>query len=179
MAGDWLKIQVATPDKPEVHALAAALGIDADAVFGKCFRVWAWFDAQTEDGNAHGVTKTLIDRITSVAGFADAMASVGWLHDTADGLRLPHFDRHNGKTAKTRALTAVRVDRLRNASRNDDVTPRALPREEKRREENKKPTPSIGRKKEDDAFIKGLEGQSPFEEAAARRGNGVAYAKQQ
>jgi DNA replication protein DnaT len=40
MAGDWIKILAATPDKPEVFALAQRLGIDADAALGKLVRVW-------------------------------------------------------------------------------------------------------------------------------------------
>lgn len=126
---EWIKIELVTPDKPEIHGIAATLNLDPDAVFGKCFRVWAWFDQHTVDGNAVSVTKTLVDRIAGVAGFADAMGKVGWLTGSAEGLQLPHFDRHNGKTAKTRALTALRVKRKRNADGNDDVTRAALPRE--------------------------------------------------
>ena len=32
MAGDWLKLEVATSDKPEVWQMAESLGIDPDAV---------------------------------------------------------------------------------------------------------------------------------------------------
>jgi hypothetical protein len=135
MAGDWIKIEVTTPDKPEVHQIAEQLGIDPDAVLGKLIRVWAWADQQTFDGNAVGVTRSLLDRLTGVAGFAESMVSTGWLINENGSLMFPHFGRHNGKTAKTRALTRKRVQEHRNAN----VTPTALPREEIEKSKKSKP----------------------------------------
>jgi hypothetical protein len=146
MAGDWIKLEIATSDKPEVWQIAESLGIDPDAVVGKLIRVWAWFDQQTLDGNAKGnaasVTKSatmaLLDRKVGVTGFCAAMVSVGWMLEDGVAVTLPNFDRHNGKTAKTRALTAKRVSEHKkkgNATANALVTVDALPREEKRREE--------------------------------------------
>jgi hypothetical protein len=60
MAGFWIKFDTSTSDKPEVWAIAGQLGIDPDAVVGKLLRVWAWFDDQTETGNAPTVTKSLL-----------------------------------------------------------------------------------------------------------------------
>lgn len=144
MAGDWLKMEATLPEKPEVWQIAGLLGIDPDAVVGKLFKVWRWFDQQTEDGNALGVTYALVDSTTSVTGFGEAMALCGWLEQDGSILRLPKFDRHNGKTAKNRALTAKRVAKSKgksNAEGNGEVTQKvthaALPREEKRREEKK------------------------------------------
>jgi len=140
MAGDWIKMELTTPDKPEVFAIAEAFDIDPDAAFGKLFRVWAWFDQHTENGNAPTVTKTLINRITSVIGFADAMVDAGWLVQTDDGLEVPNFERHNGETGKKRALTAKRQAKHKNKVNekgNGKVTPAALPKEEKRREDIK------------------------------------------
>lgn len=136
----WLKVEIETPDKPEIWAMAEMLAIDADTVFGKVFRVWKWFDQHTEDGNAAGVTFLLVDRVTGISGFAVAMEKVGWLVTTDDGLSLPKFDRHNGQTAKNRANTAARVAKHKaaNAKGNDMVTreplPTALPRERKEKE---------------------------------------------
>lgn len=147
MAGDWLKIEKITPDKPEIEAIAATLDMDPDTVFGKCFRVWRWFDDHTEDGNAPRVSKTSIDRRVGVTGFADAMETAGWLASTPEGVSLVNFDRHNGETSKGRALTAKRVAKHKaaaNAKANGDsvsmVTQGALPREEKRTEEKIPPT---------------------------------------
>jgi len=121
MAFAWIKIEDSTPDKPEVWKMAEKLGIDADAVLGKLVRVWIWADQQTIDGNAHSVTKALLDRTASVAGFADAMITVGWLRTVEDGVQFHNFDRHNGETAKKRALTRRRVEKHRSGNA-DSVT---------------------------------------------------------
>ena len=139
MAGDWIKFELSTPDKPEVWAIADSLSIDPDAVVGKLMRVWGWFDQQTETGNAPSVSKMLLDRLVGVNGFCKAVIDAGWMQDDGSTLTLPHFDRHNGKTAKNRALTAKRVAGHKaktNAEGNEKLTQDALPREEKRREDN-------------------------------------------
>lgn len=128
MAGDWIKIECVTPSKPEIFAIAEELGIDPDAVLGKVIRVWIWADQQTITGNAPSVTQAVIDRVAGLIGLGQALAKVGWLVVEKDGVSFPNFDRHNGNTAKTRALTQRRVQRKRNA---DSVT-EAFP--EKRRE---------------------------------------------
>lgn len=157
MAGEWIKMETSTPDKPEVFAIAARMGWDdPDLVVGKLFRVWRWFDQHTEKGNAPSVTTALLDRISGVTGFAEAMQSVGWLHVTKSGVDLPNFDRHCGKTAKDRALTAKRVANHKsngkgnapgngegNATGNGASVSRALPREEKKRIK-KPPNPQGG-----------------------------------
>ena len=79
MAGDWLKVEVALPDKPEVWQIAGIIGLDPDAVVGKLIKVWRWFDAHTENGNAPGVTFALVDSKAGVTGFAEAMSLCGWL----------------------------------------------------------------------------------------------------
>lgn len=141
MAGEWLKMEACTPEKSEVLAITARMGWDdADLTVGKLFRIWRWFDQQTTDGNACGVTTALLDRIVGVTGFCEAMHSVGWLCINDTGISLPNFERHNGNTAKSRALTAKRVANHKanakaNAQGNADTVSSALPREEKRREE--------------------------------------------
>ena len=138
MAGDWIKMEVCTPEKPEVLAITVRMGWDdADKTIGVLFRVWRWFDQHTEDGNAESVTSALLDRIIGVTGFCEAMVSVGWLIIKSDGLSLPNFDRHNGKTAKSRAQGAKRAAAFKsNAKSNGGSVTSALPREEKRREES-------------------------------------------
>lgn len=147
MAGDWIKLEHWTPDKPEVFRMADILDIDPDAVCGKLARIWIWADQQTVDGvtqvkrecNAVSVTKKMIDRLASVARFADALIQVGWLEETADGVRFVNFDRHNGETAKKRAQNNKRVKKHRESVTqvkrecNAPSVTSALP--EKRREE--------------------------------------------
>ncbi len=144
MAGDWIKMECNTPDKPEVLAITAKMGWDdTDLTVGKLFRLWRWFDQHTTEGNAVSVTAALLNRYLCVSGFVEIVASVGWLVITDEGVSLPKFEKHNSATAKQRAQTAKRVSKHKsNAEGNaDSVTKtvtRALPREEKRREEKKK-----------------------------------------
>lgn len=129
MAGDWLKVEEAMPDKPEVFAIAARLDIDPDAVAGKLIRVWSW---ASRNCHGDGVTKTsskrAIDRAASVTGFADAMIEVGWLAEAGDELKFPNFDRHNSETAKERGLAFIRKQKQRgekassSRTRHADVT---------------------------------------------------------
>lgn len=135
-----MKIDLELSDKPEVHAIAGMLNIDPDAVVGKLLRVWQWFDKHTTDGNAHGVTYSLPDRIVGVTGFGEAMAFVGWLEQHDKTLVMPNFDRHTSASAKKRASTAKRVadhkaksNAKGNAGSVSDALPSELPREEKRR----------------------------------------------
>ena len=55
MASNWIKVEVITPDKPEIFKLAEILNIDPDAALGKAIRFWVWADQQTIDGNADSV----------------------------------------------------------------------------------------------------------------------------
>lgn len=136
----WLKIETHTPDKPEVFDISDQLGISSDDAFGKCFRVWCWFDAHTTNGktNGIGVSDSLIDRVAGVSGFAKAMHSAGWLDWDGECYAMPNFDSHNGESAKQRALTAKRVAKhteKTNAKTNAPSVTTPLAREEKRREE--------------------------------------------
>ena len=146
MAGDWLKVEKVTPKKPEILEMASILELSPDEVFGKLFRIWAWADDHTEDGNAFGVTPALLDSEMCVTGFARAMQEVGWLEyleksDSAPrgGVVFVNFERHNGQTGKRRALTAIRVAKSRASTTKDSngrsVT-ESLPEQSRAREEN-------------------------------------------
>jgi hypothetical protein len=133
VAGDWIKLEAATVDKPEVFAIAETLSCSQGDAFLGCVNLWIWEDKQSRNGHALGVTKTTIDRVSGVTGFADALIEVGWLNDKNGTLSLPNFDRHNGKTAKERALANKRKVTERSRSERD----KSVTREEKRREEKK------------------------------------------
>jgi hypothetical protein len=156
MAGEWIKVEKATPDKPEILRMARELCIDRDAVFGKLILIWMWFDQNSVDGVVDGAVDADVDAVVRMTGFASVMRSVGWLFDKPDdeadptihsthipGLALPNFDRHNGETAKKRALRNDRQAKWRSKSvdvyvdAHVDTTSstKASTREEKRREE--------------------------------------------
>lgn len=129
------------PDKPEVSIIAEALNIDPDAVIGKLIRFWLWCDQQSISGNALNVTKMFLDRLVHQPGFSDALIKADWLQVRSGSLEVPHFDRHNGQTAKARALANRRIAKHRatkapkcNASSVTSPLQKALPEEEEEEE---------------------------------------------
>lgn len=118
-------------EDPAVIAMASKLEVDESQVVGWLHRFWSWANRQTTDGNARSVTESWIDRYVRAPGFSVALKEVGWLNIRTDGIGVPKFERYNGKSAKTRALTARRVESHRNAS----IVTSPLP--EKRREEKR------------------------------------------
>jgi len=141
MAGDWIKMRCNLDTDPAVFQMAAALQMDELAVVGRLWKVWAWADQHIADCNAVSVTANVLDRITTTPGFAEAMRKVGWLEGRDGDLSFPHFDRHNGQTAKKRALTKNRVEK----TRDDSVTHSALHKRYQRREEKIYKTPPRAR----------------------------------
>lgn len=115
MSFHWIKVETNTPDKPEVIAMARVLRLkDPDTVTGKLLRVWAWADANSVDGHNLSITPEFIDRITACRGFARAMQAVGWLQHGENGLlSFPGFERHNGESAKKRAMESRKKQRQR------------------------------------------------------------------
>src|SRR5689334_12941030 len=113
MAGDWIKIDHVTPDKPEVHLIASDLGIEPNSVLGALVRLWIWADQQTITGCAPSVTKSVIDRVACAPGLADSLQKRGWIRLDGTGAEFPNFERHNGNTAKTRALSLKRMRKAR------------------------------------------------------------------
>lgn len=152
MASNWIKIEVITPDKPEIYELSELLSLDPDAVLGKLIRIWAWADQQTIDGNAKSnatsVTKIAIDRMAFMSGFAEAMLKVGWLKYEDEVLIFPNFERHNGESSKKRALTNRRVAKHRTEKQESNAgsvtkgvsngDQKELPEEEEEEEEEDK-----------------------------------------
>lgn len=137
MAGDWIKMRVDLADDPAVIGMANTLKIDEYQVIGRLHKLWSWADKHSVDGSVPHITGKWIDKHLEKAGFSSQMANVGWLIFDATGVTFPNFDRHNGKSAKSRAENTERV-RLSRKERDKNVT-----REEKRREESKPPIPAM------------------------------------
>jgi len=136
MAGDWLKVEKDTPVKPEVVAIAGALGISTDEAFAKCFRFWAWADSHTLDGTIRNVTATWVDSFVGAAGFATALEKVSWLRLRSDGIELPNFGKHCGAPAKARAADALRKRTSRaSRARPENVRSQTGQNPDQRREE--------------------------------------------
>lgn len=144
--GYWIKVEHQLPDKPEVLAIAAELGVTPNAVLGMLLRVWIWADAQLRDGYAPSVTLASLDHVAGASGFGEAMRNAGWIVVKRGGLFFPNFDRHNGQTAKSRALTSIRMLRKRYA----DVTPPPSPKNQRQiQNQEEPPTPSPSEAKTD------------------------------
>ncbi len=110
MAGDWIPFDHDLPDKAEVLAIMEKTGTSlADTLLRLC-RMWIWFDRHTLDGkcNAFGVTG-LLQKCGGDKQFWGAVAAVGWLLITEDGLEVPKFAERFGSSARRRLLTAKRV----------------------------------------------------------------------
>ena len=123
MAGDWIKLQHVTPDKPEIYRIAAELGVTPEDAFGRCCRVWIWADQQSLNGHALSVTNVTLDSVARRDGFATALLASGWLVSNHDGtISFPNFTRHNGETAKNRALAAERKAKQRAENHGGAVT---------------------------------------------------------
>ncbi len=159
---NWIKIETTLIDKPEVVELAWLLKLTRFDIVGRLVAFWSWVDSHSADGNARGVTKEFVDEIAGVQKFADAMEKVGWLivknggisskrSGRIEGISIPNFQRHNGKSAKNRVLTAERVKR----SRNDGSVTKSAP--EKNREEKRREDEIEERKEEKKSAAKGKE----------------------
>lgn len=100
MAGDWMKVELATVDKPETYELARILGCHHDRALGMCVRFWAWANAATDDGILRGMRLEDVDAIVRRKNFGGALVKVGWLSVEKNvGLTIPNFDRHNPQSA--------------------------------------------------------------------------------
>lgn len=147
MAGDWIKWTKGLHRKREVISMSARLNTSPAHVAGMCMILWEWLDENISssqvDRNGSAVVTlgalqiSFLDTLVGASGFAAAMSAEGWLNCRSGSLTVPNYARHNGQTAKDRALTAERVARHRgkgNSCAVTDVTVSPLP--EKRREED-------------------------------------------
>ena len=148
MAVGWIKVETCTPGKAEIIRLARLLSMKHDEALGVVIRFWVWADSNTVDGVVDGVAPTDVDAVLSCPGLCRGLEAVGWLviDKEKERISIPKFERHNGESAKKRALNTERQSRWRNAHVDAVVDGGALP--EKRREE-KKETKSIVRLKPD------------------------------
>ena len=152
MAGDWIKIRTNLATDPAVKAIARALKLDPFSVVGRLHAFWAWADQHTNDGEIPWMTFEDIDDVADKRGFAAQLAAIGWLEQLENAVRLPHFERHNGDSAKRRAMEMDKKRRQREGDNTPPTGPAVVPmpsgqnadktgtREEKRRGEETRAT---------------------------------------
>ena len=114
MAGDWMKVEKATPNKKKMRNIARICGVSRHEAFGAWFDLMCWFDGETADGHVDEHSPEDCDEIGGLPGLGRAMEVVGWLEFTSDGGTIVrNWDEHNGASAKKRGLTNRRVAMLR------------------------------------------------------------------
>lgn len=177
MAGDWIKWSKGLGRKPEVMQIAVRLKLSRHAVAGLLMEVWEWADDNVLiDESASGFdpdncpgsvrlgdeSKQLFDATFAVSGLADALAAVNWIEVRSGSLTFPNFARHNGKSAKARALDTARKRAERgkpapNLSGSQPDKNRTRAKESQREPKKDPPTPTgvdarVGSKNEDPRF---------------------------
>lgn len=118
----WIKVRTDLHEQREVILAARKLGLPALHVAGAFIRFWGWADGQTTDGDLPGVQPPDIDALVAIPGFAAAAQSAGWLVADDRGCIIPNHHRHNGESAKRRALATERKAAERLRKRHADVT---------------------------------------------------------
>lgn len=105
-----MKVEEATPDKPEIAILARKLGVSVAEAFLNWFRLYRWAGRVTTDGFVRSVSVSDADILSGARpGTCNALGSsdIGWIEARSDGLQFVKWDRHNSKSAKARALDAA------------------------------------------------------------------------
>lgn len=134
MAGDWIKWTKGLVDHPKVVRISSALNADRMRTASALMVLWEWADGITANGIVTGVSASIVDDVSRTPGLSKAMMSVGWLVEDAQGLVFPDFERHNGQSAKRRAMEAERKRGRRTSAFDADIL-RTKSGPEKRREE--------------------------------------------
>ena len=88
---------------PKLVRILSATNSDKFRVIGGLHAVWSIFDTHTHDGVLDGYTAETLDHIIGWTGFSAALIAVDWLKETPQGLVMPEFIEHNGKSGKRRA----------------------------------------------------------------------------
>lgn len=113
IAGDWIKVEQATVDKPEVLRLADLLSWDRRQALGLLVEFWCWLDknlSRSCPDFVRNMSRKSLDEVLHVPGFSAALEVIGWakFDDEKAVMTIINASRHNGITAKTRALDAKR-----------------------------------------------------------------------
>lgn len=112
MAGEWIPYDVCLPQKPEVLELVDRTGLPVDQVVGRLVLLWGWASLNSSDGTARLSVRLLCRICGGDEEFWMAVQDVGWLVVDADNgtVAIPGWERRFSKSAKARALHAVRAD---------------------------------------------------------------------
>lgn len=145
MAGEWIPVDIAIGQKPEILELCEIANVGVEVAVYRVFSLWGWFSLNSADGAVRATPA----RLTRVCGgdvdFWRAVESVGWLDfDEDEGTAtIPGWKDRFSAGAKARANHAKNQRKYREKQQSDaSVTvgshksDSALSREEKRLQEN-------------------------------------------
>lgn len=119
MADEWIKMRRNLAGDPAVIAVARTLGVKPFEVVGMLHSFWSWADEHTVDGEIPAADARFVDDLVRRRGFAGALQAQEWLTVHKDGITIPHFTRHNGKSAKVRAGEALAKRQRREKAKRD------------------------------------------------------------
>lgn len=108
MAGEWIKLEKSTPDKPEVFAVSRMCKVSHGDAFLAIMRLFIWADSATEDGIIRFFSASDADKIGNLCGLGDALLRTGWISISGDDMVFCKWERHNGASSKRRALDCER-----------------------------------------------------------------------
>ena len=134
----WIKIRGDIFDDPRVLTLSDICRTETEHTVGLLVRFWSWADRHTVDGTGLKISTTRIDRLVNCEGFAAALLEIGWLEGVDGDYSIPRFLRHNGESAKARALESEAKDirrKIKNLSDKCRTNTEENVGPEKRREE--------------------------------------------
>jgi hypothetical protein len=110
----WIKVETHTPDKQEIRHIARSCNVSKADAFSAWFRLWSWFDGETADGHMSFLTMADCDEVAKLPGIGKALAAVQWIEFSDDGGAIIfNWDRHNGESAKKRAVNQKRMNNKR------------------------------------------------------------------
>lgn len=132
----WIKMRSNLTNDPDVIAVAADLSMDEFSVVGRLHAFWSWADQHSADGTLPRATSAFVDRLTACPGFAEALRRVGWLDGRDSALILPNWERHNGETAKGRAVEARRKAKYRSGTNVTDSVPQKVSPDKSREDQS-------------------------------------------
>jgi hypothetical protein len=113
--GHWIKMFKSLWDHPKVVSMCETLNCGEALVIGALFRLWSLADTHSIDGRLD-LSAFALNRKIGVEGFAEAIATAGWL-EIGDGfVVVVRFEEHNGQCAKRRAQDAIRAAKYRLSS---------------------------------------------------------------
>lgn len=121
MAGEWIPVDIAIGQKPEILELCEIADVGVEVAVYRVFSLWAWFSLNSADGAARATPSRLARVCGGDAEFWKAVESVGWLEfDDGEGTAsIPGWEDRFSAGAKARASHAKNQRKYREKQQSD------------------------------------------------------------